>query len=586
MIKLVALLLVAQIATPNASLQSAHRLFESRRFGEAVAAYKNIMANYPSSPETSVAAYYVGLSEERRGNRQAALAAHQAMVAKYPSSDLARFSKQRIIELQADLMRNPSGAAPAVVEQAPRPPRQPRPQIPPRSAVADLPLPPVRVVTPPDRFPQNTEQRNTNVQFPPVFSEEISVVNFESLSRPASVRNPVVSGGFPSERIPSYDQGVLPGDQTTLSMAGMNTTYVRRPVPDAHGEAEAVSISVADAECAEAAPAPLTLSNVPPPFEGISISGMINPYQIDRGEAIPAPPVTSWLVSPLYRHSAEPVSVERTPERVPNQTPPKVIRPASESSSLLEEAGQPIMLGPSAWEPAVSSSSTSADLPIMLPLEPSAHSAPLPIVQSGTVATGGGATSIPPSIQPPAPRTAEPIRNPPQILSAPARASDPAEAHVRRGIDLRKLGMEEKAIEEYRAALELAPNGPLAPIAKNNLADIFAERGENLEEAIRILTEALMLDLPDKGPYYSTLGWAYAKLGDYVNAEKFLNESMKTTVTAGRLYRRGRLYATMGMPSKARADLDRAFVYSEDAAMSAQIRKALESIGAEAPSIR
>ncbi len=157
---------------------------------------------------------------------------------------------------------------------------------------------------------------------------------------------------------------------------------------------------------------------------------------------------------------------------------------------------------------------------------------------------------------------------------------NPADAFIRKAIEYRKLGYADQAVEEYRKALEI---DPAHPVARNNLADIWVERGEHLEDAVQLLKEALTLELPDKAPFYSTLGWAYAKLGDYENAEKFLNEALKVRVTASRLYRRGRLYAAMGMMSRARADLDRALVYSEDFATTEMIRKAIESMGAEIP---
>jgi hypothetical protein len=156
----------------------------------------------------------------------------------------------------------------------------------------------------------------------------------------------------------------------------------------------------------------------------------------------------------------------------------------------------------------------------------------------------------------------------------------PADPLISRAVGFRKLGMDEQAITAYREALTLDPRNP---IVKNNLSDLLVERGENLEEAVDLMQEALQEDLADRGPYYSTLGWAYTRLGDYSNAEKFLNEALRAGVTAGRLYRRGRLYAAMGMVSRARADLDRALVYSEDAATSEMIRQALTELRTDLP---
>jgi tetratricopeptide (TPR) repeat protein len=50
---------------------------------------------------------------------------------------------------------------------------------------------------------------------------------------------------------------------------------------------------------------------------------------------------------------------------------------------------------------------------------------------------------------------------------------------------------------------------------------MLADRGVRLEEALQYVKEALAID-PQNGAYLDSLGWAYFKLNDMANAEKYL----------------------------------------------------------------
>jgi Tfp pilus assembly protein PilF len=178
-------------------------------------------------------------------------------------------------------------------------------------------------------------------------------------------------------------------------------------------------------------------------------------------------------------------------------------------------------------------------------------------------------------------RPAGPIPPPDAVVSPRPPAGgfqSAADPYIQRAMGFRRLGLNDKAIQEYRRAIEADPR---QPVARNNLADLLIEQGEKIDEAIEHVVEALQMDVTDPGPYYSTLGWAYARLGEYQNAERFLNDALKAGMTAERLYRRGRLYAAMGMAARARADYDRALVYSESSELSEKIRAAMNESGSE-----
>lgn len=68
---------------------------------------------------------------------------------------------------------------------------------------------------------------------------------------------------------------------------------------------------------------------------------------------------------------------------------------------------------------------------------------------------------------------------------------------------------------------EVIQSNPRNAGALNYFGYMLADRGIRLEEAIRYVQEALAID-PDNGAYLDSLGWAYFKLNDLKNAEKYL----------------------------------------------------------------
>lgn len=164
--------------------------------------------------------------------------------------------------------------------------------------------------------------------------------------------------------------------------------------------------------------------------------------------------------------------------------------------------------------------------------------------------------------------------------SGPVVSAGPAGPWIEKAIALKRLGQVEEAIAAYREALAIDSGNP---VIRNNLADILVEAGRDLDEAIELVTEALSLQIADRGPYFSTLGWAYLKRGDLESAETYLDEAVRVKATATRLYRRGRVYAMLGQTSRARADFDRALVYAEDAATASLVRQAMAEMETPIP---
>ena len=73
---------------------------------------------------------------------------------------------------------------------------------------------------------------------------------------------------------------------------------------------------------------------------------------------------------------------------------------------------------------------------------------------------------------------------------------------------------------------EILKESPGNPIALNNLGYFLLERNTKLDEALKMIQEAVSVD-PTNPSYLDSLGWAYFKLGKLTEAEKFLKDAAK-----------------------------------------------------------
>ncbi len=88
---------------------------------------------------------------------------------------------------------------------------------------------------------------------------------------------------------------------------------------------------------------------------------------------------------------------------------------------------------------------------------------------------------------------------------------------------LMRKGERDEAIAELRSVLRVTPDNFAA---LNNLAYAWADRGENLDEALRYAQRAVELR-PNITPLTDTLGWVYFKKGMLVEAEGMMVKSMQ-----------------------------------------------------------
>jgi Flp pilus assembly protein TadD len=91
-----------------------------------------------------------------------------------------------------------------------------------------------------------------------------------------------------------------------------------------------------------------------------------------------------------------------------------------------------------------------------------------------------------------------------------------------RGISYERDKQWPKAVADFKKALALYPDQPLV---LNYLGYSWVDRGENLDEAFKMLHQAVEAR-PSDGYIVDSLGWAYYKLGKYDEAVKELERAI------------------------------------------------------------
>jgi Tfp pilus assembly protein PilF len=90
----------------------------------------------------------------------------------------------------------------------------------------------------------------------------------------------------------------------------------------------------------------------------------------------------------------------------------------------------------------------------------------------------------------------------------------PQEIHFRLAVLYEKQNKRPESIQQIKKVLELDPNNA---DAQNFLGYSYAEVGTNLDEAEKLIQEALRTK-PDSGHILDSLGWVYFKKGQYAKA--------------------------------------------------------------------
>ncbi|HVT18293.1 MAG TPA: tetratricopeptide repeat protein [Thermoanaerobaculia bacterium] len=165
----------------------------------------------------------------------------------------------------------------------------------------------------------------------------------------------------------------------------------------------------------------------------------------------------------------------------------------------------------------------------------------------------------------------------PLLQGLVARKSDSAPAGFLLGAAYERTGKRSEAVTEFRRVLGLDPD---FHAALNYLGYMYAERGENLDEARSLVERAVALD-PDNGAYVDSLGWVYFRLGRYEQARATLERATHLeTADATVQEHLGDVYGALGQVERAEVAYRRALeLGGNDPEKAKEVRRKLASLG-------
>jgi len=164
---------------------------------------------------------------------------------------------------------------------------------------------------------------------------------------------------------------------------------------------------------------------------------------------------------------------------------------------------------------------------------------------------------------------------------ARARCGDTAWSRYTKGFAAEQLGRIDDALDAYRRALEIDSTHAGS---MNNLAFLYAERGEHLGEALRLVRRAIELDPENRLNYLDSLGWIHHRRGEYREAIQILRESLDQaesahpqdpSILAETSYHLGAAYYRAGQPSSAVRMFRQAIGWSPDSPAATEARRML-----------
>jgi tetratricopeptide (TPR) repeat protein len=137
-----------------------------------------------------------------------------------------------------------------------------------------------------------------------------------------------------------------------------------------------------------------------------------------------------------------------------------------------------------------------------------------------------------------------------------------------------RSGRGEEAVTLLERLLDIDPNH--AP-ALNYLGYMWAEQGQNLEQALQLVQQAVALE-PDNGAYIDSLGWAYFQLGQYAEAQGYLERAARLVGDDATVFEHlGDLYTVLGREADARDFYQRSLALADENAP--QVQQKLDRLG-------
>lgn len=130
-----------------------------------------------------------------------------------------------------------------------------------------------------------------------------------------------------------------------------------------------------------------------------------------------------------------------------------------------------------------------------------------------------------------------------------------------------------RAEADFKKALELKPN---EPYVLNYLAYTWVDRGENLDEAKKMLDEAVR-QKPEDGAIVDSVGWAYYRLGQFEKALDYLEKAIELTPEDPAINDHlGDVYWRVGRRAEARFQWSRALSLTPEPEDVPKIKEKLE----------
>jgi tetratricopeptide (TPR) repeat protein len=137
--------------------------------------------------------------------------------------------------------------------------------------------------------------------------------------------------------------------------------------------------------------------------------------------------------------------------------------------------------------------------------------------------------------------------------------------------NVKRFGDAEKVLRQMLVA------DPANPDALNYLGYMLANNNDRLDEAIRLVNQALQKK-PGNGAYLDSLGWAYFKKGNLDEAEKYLTEALgKLPKNAEVLDHVGDLHARRSRWQQAIEAWSQSLASNPDGSNKEEIEKKIES---------
>lgn len=129
------------------------------------------------------------------------------------------------------------------------------------------------------------------------------------------------------------------------------------------------------------------------------------------------------------------------------------------------------------------------------------------------------------------------------------------------GAALERMDEHDQAVAAFKKALDLEPD---FHSAANYLGYLWADRGENLEEALALILRAVALD-PENGAYVDSLGWVRYRLKEYAPARILLERAARLMPKDASVQEHlGDLYKTTGEVARARDAYRRALALESE----------------------